>query len=115
LHTTKQWYYALVISKEFQKNIEDFECGKCSADVKGDGYTNHCPQCLWSKHVDVFPGDRSAECRGLMEPIEVVQEGSSYILMHKCTKCAYIKKNKLARNDNMESVVVLAQKIAAKS
>ncbi|MFA6992594.1 MAG: RNHCP domain-containing protein, partial [Candidatus Gracilibacteria bacterium] len=39
--------------KRFSRTIEDFVCEKCGAKVKGDGYTNHCPKCLWSKHVDI--------------------------------------------------------------
>ncbi|MAZ67715.1 hypothetical protein CL652_03025 [bacterium] len=102
------------MAKEFQRRVEDFDCEHCDAHVEGDGYTNHCPECLWSKHVDVNPGDRAATCGGLMKPIEVVQSGNDYILMHKCTKCDYVKKNKLARNDNMETVVELARELANK-
>jgi len=56
--------------KRFQKRIEDFVCERCGAFVKGTGYTDHCPECLWSKHVDVNPGDREAECGGLMEHVD---------------------------------------------
>ena len=50
----------------FTRVVEDFTCGQCGAAVTGDGYTNHCPLCLWSRHVDINPGDRAAECGGLM-------------------------------------------------
>ena len=103
------------MTKEFQKNVEDFTCDKCSALIVGNGYTNHCPECLHSKHVDVFPGDRASDCGGLMEPIEVTQEKDSYVLTHTCTTCAYTKKNKLATNDNMETVVNLAKKLATQT
>lgn len=38
--------------KNFTRVIEDFICENCGTEVKGNGYTNHCPKCLWSKHVD---------------------------------------------------------------
>lgn len=50
--------------KKFQRQIEDFVCEKCGKEVKGDGYTDHCPRCLRSKHVDVNPGDRRSKCNG---------------------------------------------------
>jgi len=53
------------IFKKFQKKKEDFKCEKCGREVIGTGYTNHCPDCLWSKHVDVNPGDRQSKCLGL--------------------------------------------------
>lgn len=100
------------MSKEFQRTVEDFICEQCGIQVTGNGYTNHCPDCLWSKHVDVYPGDRAATCGGLMKPIEIVKQAQEYIIMHKCTECAYVKKNKLARNDNMETVVAIARELA---
>ncbi|MEK7061411.1 MAG: RNHCP domain-containing protein, partial [Patescibacteria group bacterium] len=43
----------------FVKKIEDFVCKVCGTKVKGTGYTNHCPNCLYSLHVDEeVPGDR---------------------------------------------------------
>lgn len=58
-------------AKKFQRCTEDFDCGHCGFRVQGNGFTNHCPQCLWSAHVDINPGDRAATCRALMEPIAV--------------------------------------------
>ncbi|WP_420871372.1 RNHCP domain-containing protein [Lysinibacillus xylanilyticus] len=34
-------------------------------------FRNHCPKCLFSKHVDTVPGDRASTCKGLMRPIGV--------------------------------------------
>ena len=96
----------------FKRCVEDFTCEHCGTLVEGDGYTNHCPECLWSKHVDVHPGDRLATCEGLMKPVEIIQQGREYLVFHKCVKCTYMKKNKLARNDNMEAVIAIAQRIA---
>ena len=43
----------------FTRKVEDFTCEHCGREVHGNGYTNHCPHCLHSKHVDVNPGDRA--------------------------------------------------------
>lgn len=82
----------------FIKNIENFTCAHCGFEVQGDGYTNHCPQCLWSKHVDVDPGDRKAVCGGLMKPIGYSDEK----ILHKCVTCGFERKNKVDTGDNGE-------------
>ncbi|MGC8981457.1 MAG: RNHCP domain-containing protein [Minisyncoccia bacterium] len=56
------------MQKKFQRRIEDFRCERCGTFVKGTGYIDHCPNCLWSKHVDINPGDRKANCGGMMKP-----------------------------------------------
>ena len=68
--------------KKFSRCKEDFVCENCGEKVSGDGYTNHCPVCLCSKHVDINPGDRQNECMGLMETIEVEEKGKEYIITH---------------------------------
>jgi hypothetical protein len=89
-------------SLTFIKNTENFICEHCNAEVIGNGYTNHCPKCLWSKHVDVNPGDRASICGGMMEPISLVQEKGEFILTNKCEKCGYSKRNKTSREDNLD-------------
>ena len=66
--------------KMFQKNVEDFVCGNCGGEVVGNGYTNHCPKCLWSKHVDINPGDRAEKCGGMMKPISVIKTKGDFSL-----------------------------------
>lgn len=71
--------------------------------VVGDGYTNHCPECLWSRHVDKQPGDRAADCGGLMKPVGYRVAGASKCdLLHRCERCGHEKWNKLAKGDKME-------------
>ena len=94
--------------KKFQRKIENFVCEHCRHNVAGDGYTNHCPQCLWSKHVDVYPGDRAETCRGLMEPVRVEGPASGYELVHQCVRCGEERRNKLNINDNLDEIVALA-------
>jgi len=89
------------------RKIEDFVCENCGKTVKGCGYTNHCPHCLWSKHVDINPGDRSCSCKGQMKPIDVSQKRGSYVILHKCQKCNFERKNKFCEGDNFEELLKL--------
>lgn len=89
----------------FIKNTEDFVCEKCGVEVLGNGYTNHCPNCLWSKHVDISPGDRQSTCGGLMEPIQIIKKGREYSILHRCTKCGLEKPNKAVKDDNFQMIV----------
>ena len=93
--------------KQFTRTIEDFTCENCGTKVRGNGYTNHCPNCLWGKHVDVNPGDRSHNCGGMMKPVAVEIKSGEYILTHKCEKCGFEKKNKTSPEDNFESILKL--------
>ena len=96
---------------KFQRRIENFTCEICGKHVVGDGYTNHCPQCLYSKHVDIHPGDREAECGGMMEPIGIEgSTGAGYMIRQKCKKCDFERRNSVHANDNPDAVVALAQK-----
>ncbi len=95
--------------KLFQRKKEDFICGHCGTPVTGNGYTNHCPQCLYSKHVDIHPGDRAETCKGLMEPIGVELNHGQYTIIHRCVKCKAVKKNKSVPEDNYEQILILTQ------
>ena len=99
------------MSTKFIKNQEDFKCGHCGQEVKGNGYTNHCPFCLWSLHVDVNPGDRAEECGGQMKPIDIYLEHQNWVLIHECQRCGKIKRNRLADSDDMEVVIALQKKV----
>lgn len=98
------------MSKKFTRTIEDFVCEHCGAKIKGTGYTNHCPNCLWSKHIDVNPGDRAEACGGMMKPVAVEIKSGDYILVHQCQKCGQKKKNKIAPEDNFENILRLGPK-----
>ena len=98
--------------KRFSRHTEDFVCEHCGAKVFGNGYTNHCPHCLYSKHVDINPGDRSADCGGLMEPIDVELKDGKYVLVQRCQKCGFIRRNKLDDADDFEAVLnIFRQKV----
>lgn len=95
-----------------------FVCRKCGlgADPKASGtrHRNHCPHCLWSVHVDRYPGDRGSECGGLMEPIAVwVKRRGEWALVHRCRDCGTLKSNRVAGDDSALALVSLAVKALA--
>ncbi|MGC8479639.1 MAG: RNHCP domain-containing protein, partial [Candidatus Micrarchaeia archaeon] len=77
--------------KKFEKKVEDFTCFNCGSFVKGNGYTDHCPSCLASKHIDINPGDRSSNCNGYMMPFRTEYKNSTFTIYYKCKKCNLIK------------------------
>ena len=96
--------------KTFQKTKEDFICEHCGTEVKGDGYTNHCPHCLYSKHVDINPGDREEDCGGLMEPVDLELKDGKYIIVHRCQRCGFVRRNKVDEGDDFNAVIDLSRK-----
>jgi hypothetical protein len=97
--------------KKFKRTNEDFTCEHCGATVAGTGYTNHCPACLWSKHVDIHPGDRAAACSALMEPIGVELKAGEYILLHRCVRCGFERKNRTSPADNFEAMLAIQKRV----
>ncbi|MDR3642567.1 MAG: RNHCP domain-containing protein [Candidatus Doudnabacteria bacterium] len=99
----------------FTRTIEDFTCGHCGTKVKGNGFTNHCPKCLWSKHVDFFPGDRQNTCGGLMEPVGLELRKKQYHLTHQCQKCGELTHCKTVDSDSIEALTKLSETLAKKT
>ena len=99
-------HYSLM-SGRFTRTKEDFICSNCRASVAGNGYTNHCPVCLCSLHVDVNPGDRMDPCHGLMEPIKVERDHGDLVITHRCQKCAFERRNRASTDDNFEKLISL--------
>ena len=96
--------------KQFTKRDEEFVCENCGKKVLKLGYTSrdHWPHCLYSKHVDNMPGDREAECRGLLKPVQVeLDSKKGYVIIYKCEKCGAIRKNKSAIDDDMDLLIQL--------
>lgn len=94
-----------------------FRCVQCrqlvSCDplVAGVRNRNHCPACLWSRHLDWrVPGDRRSNCRAPMQPIGLAARrranrygGSAageLMLIHRCTGCDAIVLNRIAADDS---------------
>ncbi|OIO53899.1 hypothetical protein AUJ46_04115 [Candidatus Peregrinibacteria bacterium CG1_02_54_53] len=89
----------------FLPRQEPFTCEHCGADVvplEHGTCRNHCPRCLWSKHVDEHgPGDRAATCGGLMRPAGADFRGpKGWMIVHQCDTCGKIITNKCAPDDN---------------
>ncbi len=100
-------------TKKFTKIDEEFICENCGNKVSKLGYTSrdHCPFCLYSKHVDIYPGDRKETCHGELEPISVeISNKKGYVIIYRCKKCGEIRKNKSAQDDNMDLIIELTSK-----
>lgn len=93
----------------FQRNIENFSCENCGRVVEGDGYTNHCPECLTSKHVDVNPGDRASACGGMMKPVGFEIKAGEERIKHRCADCGFERYNRVSAEDNRDQVVKVSQ------
>jgi len=91
--------------RKFQRVKEDFSCEQCGFFVEGNGYTNHCPKCLWSKHVDIHPGDRSASCQGLMKPVQAELKQEGYRIFHMCVSCGFSRWNKASEDDDFDGIL----------
>ncbi len=92
-----------------------FVCKNCGREVipenAGTGHRNHCPNCLCSLHLDDEPGDRAANCGGLMEPIGVwVRKNGEWAIIHRCRVCGKISSNRIAADDNPMKLMSIAMK-----
>ena len=96
--------------KIFNMVDEKFLCDNCGYKVEKLNYTarDHCPNCLWSKHVDINPGDRLNDCQGLMKPIGIEKYKNTYKIIYKCIKCNQIHKNIMANDDNYDLIIKLS-------
>jgi len=97
-----------------RRSQTSFRCRNCRLDVPmdvpGTEHRNHCPNCLWSRHLDAgTPGDRAAECGGSMEPIAIcVRAGGEWALVHRCSGCSTVRVNRIAGDDNPLMLMRLA-------
>ena len=94
---------------------DTFVCKHCGRTVvsagAGSDHRNHCPYCLCSQHLDITPGDREADCGGLMEPIAVwVRKNGEWAIIHRCRVCGTLSSNRIAADDNPVKLVSLAMK-----
>lgn len=97
---------------KFKVIDEEFICENCGKKVSKLGYTsrNHCPYCLHSKHVDKNPGDREETCHGDLEPIGLeLSSKKGYVIIFRCKKCGEIRKNKAAKDDNIDLIIELSK------
>ncbi len=90
-----------------------FRCVHCRFDVStsapGTAHRNHCPNCLWSRHVDDEPGDRASDCQSSMEPIAITVRGDGeWVIIHRCRGCGVLHANRSSGDDNPLLLVRLA-------
>lgn len=101
------------MSRKSRPDQQDFQCIRCRHVVPhhafGTRHRNHCPMCLWSRHLDEEPGDRACPCAQPMEPvaIEVRREGE-WSIVHRCTGCGTLRTNRIAGDDHELALLSLA-------
>lgn len=110
----KETEYHTVVTDDGTQD-EGFNCKACGKFITvrdcGTNNRNHCPHCLSSIHLDNIPGDRSADCGGIMEPISIyVRPDGEWALIHRCKKCGELKINRIAADDNSRYSLSLACK-----
>jgi hypothetical protein len=103
-------------SRDRRRSPDTFRCRHCRLDgpldAPGTNRRNHCPSCLWSRHLDDdVPGDRAAECGGSMEPIAVwVKRDGEWAIVHRCATCGVLRTNRVAGDDDAWAMMALAAK-----
>lgn len=98
--------------KKFNMLDEEFICENCNQKVEKLNYSarDHCPYCLYSKHVDINPGDRNNTCHGLLKPIDIEKYKNTYKIIYKCLKCNQHHKNIMANDDDFNKIISLSYK-----
>ena len=96
-----------------RRGEQPFRCTHCKAMVgpipSGGNHRNHCPYCLYSRHVDGrVPGDRAGSCGGSMAPIGTfVRRNGEHVVVHRCLSCRFERYNRIAADDYFELVLNL--------
>lgn len=104
-----------------QTEEDGFKCVHCSTFVSAATFLsgvqnrNHCPYCLWSRHLDLRKaGDRLSACKAGMSPVglslKTTQKkyGSRYselMIIHACEGCEKIDINRIASDDVAEHLL----------
>lgn len=96
--------------KRFKMIDEEFICENCNNKVMPLKYSarDHCPFCLYSKHLDIFPGDRLNECKGLLKPVGIEKFRDSYKIIYTCLSCGESHKNIMASDDDMDLIIKIS-------
>jgi hypothetical protein len=90
----------------------------CAPDAAGVQNRNHCPGCLWSRHLDWrSAGDRLSICRAAMRPIGLTtkrgrnkyarERDGELMLIHQCTACETVVINRIAADDSAVAILAL--------
>ncbi|MDF2379023.1 MAG: RNHCP domain-containing protein [Candidatus Gracilibacteria bacterium] len=101
--------------KNFIHRNEGFDCGHCGLTVPSQSGScrNHCTKCLYSLHVDKeVPGDRESRCKALMKPVSLdMHSKKGQMIVHECMRCRKMMKNRVAEDDDSESVIALGLEV----
>lgn len=97
--------------KTFIALNESFTCESCGKEIPPleGGYRDHCSNCLVGKHVDINPGDRQNDCRGLLRPIGLKISNSKEQIVYRCEKCSRLAYCKVAKDDDREEIIKLGK------
>ena len=98
-----------------QACMEGFTCKVCgwkvNPPVYGENHRNHCSNCLSSLHLDNEPGDREADCGGIMDPIGIwVRKNGEWAIIHRCRACGHLSLNHIAPDDSPVKLLSIAMK-----
>ena len=108
--------------KHHASSFGDFRCCYCNNHVSiahmisGVNNRNHCPYCLWSRHLDLHvAGDRLSACKGRMKPIGLtvkkgrnkyqIKSPGELMLIHECVECGNLSINRIAADDDPDSAL----------
>lgn len=88
-----------------RQSTKQFTCKHCGTavpnDAPGTRNRNHCPACLYSRHVDITRGDRKSKCGGMMKPVGIVKrDNGENLVVHQCQGCGFVSKNRVAGDDD---------------
>ena len=99
----------------FNQTFGDFKCVHCHNHVSANNLLsgvqnrNHCPYCLWSRHLDLHEsGDRLAACKSPMKPVGLTlkktkkkygKDQGELMLVHLCQECGRVSANRIAADD----------------
>jgi len=98
------------MQKKFTMINEWFSCENCWEKITKHptgSARNHCPFCLYSKHLDEkYPWDRLSECFWIMNPVWIDFKKNKWdMIKHKCIKCWKEILNQKAPDDNFLDLV----------
>lgn len=103
----------------------DFSCMHCHLPVSASALIsrvqnrNHCPFCLWSRHLDLFkPGDRLSACKAGMRPIGLTFKRArnryapsqgELMIVHQCSDCGKFSLNRSAADDDPTMILTVLE------
>jgi DNA-directed RNA polymerase subunit RPC12/RpoP len=120
--------YREAVLNGLNPNNQDFNCAHCKYPVSAERLVaavsnrNHCPYCLWSRHMDLYkPGDRLSACKQPMHAVALTLkrtpkkyswERGELMVVHICLDCGKVSANRIAADDDPDKLwIVFEQSI----